>query len=280
MIRRPRQVKSTSFFPKLLPPELTSWGTPALSFVGRQFLIDLLFDNPQQVSSIPYDLQCSFKSCLQSTMQPSTRPSNTTTDKPMVEGTSPKATPGKEPRGLRWRSSLGFVTFGAIFLSTVSDQGPNMTFLSDSCTAWCVSTPMNILNLGLTVPRTGILTDLLVYSLIIPVIPYQLEALGYDDVGSKISWLLVAYACLSLLLNFSLLIRTVPVWGVSIVYPLGSSLLRGLPQPQNPPARRPHCPRRLSNNVHRSSCLLAHDHCSLPRGSKLYSDLDYRPGHQ
>jgi len=70
---------------------------------------------------------------------------------------------------------------------------------------------------------------LLVYSLIIPVIPYQLKSLGYDDIGSKISWLLVVYACLSFSLNFSLLIRFAPVWGDGIVNPAGSSLLRGLP---------------------------------------------------
>ena len=55
--------------------------------------------------------------------------------------------------------------------------------------------------------QTGILTDLLVYSLIIPVIPYQLEALGYDDIGSRVSWLLVAHVCVSTSLNFQLLIQ-------------------------------------------------------------------------
>jgi hypothetical protein len=52
----------------------------------------------------------------------------------------------------------------------------------------------------------GLLTDLLVYSLIIPVIPYQLEALGYDGIGAKVSWLLVAYVCPSVCLSSSLLI--------------------------------------------------------------------------
>jgi hypothetical protein len=49
--------------------------------------------------------------------------------------------------------------------------------------------------------ETGILTDLLVYSLIIPVIPYQLAALGYDGIGAKISWLLVAFVCLTMSLK-------------------------------------------------------------------------------
>jgi MFS family permease len=43
--------------------------------------------------------------------------------------------------------------------------------------------------------------------LIIPVIPYQLEALGYDGIGAKISWLLMAFVCLSMSSGFSLLIR-------------------------------------------------------------------------
>lgn len=55
--------------------------------------------------------------------------------------------------------------------------------------------------------QTGILTDLLVYSLIIPVIPYQLEALGYDRIGSKISWLLVAFVRVSIPLDCWFLIR-------------------------------------------------------------------------
>ena len=60
--------------------------------------------------------------------------------------------------------------------------------------------PRNISVLGVHVhptPRTGILIDILVYSLIIPVIPYRLEALGYDAIGSKTSWLLVAFVRVS-----------------------------------------------------------------------------------
>jgi len=51
------------------------------------------------------------------------------------------------------------------------------------------------------VSETGILTDLLVYSVIIPVIPYQLVALGYDGIGAKISWLLVAFVRLTMSLD-------------------------------------------------------------------------------
>ncbi|KAF9015431.1 MFS general substrate transporter [Cyathus striatus] len=40
----------------------------------------------------------------------------------------------------------------------------------------------------------GIATDLLVYSIIIPVMPFHLEALGYNDVPSLAGWLLFAYS--------------------------------------------------------------------------------------
>ena len=56
------------------------------------------------------------------------------------------------------------------------------------------------------VSATGFLTDQLTYSLIIPVIPYQLEAFGYDSMGAKISWLFVAFVRPLTLLNRSLLI--------------------------------------------------------------------------
>jgi MFS family permease len=42
---------------------------------------------------------------------------------------------------------------------------------------------------------TGISTDLLVYSCIIPVMPFQLQKLGYSDVSSRVGWLLFAYVC-------------------------------------------------------------------------------------
>jgi len=39
------------------------------------------------------------------------------------------------------------------------------------------------------------MTDLLVYSIIIPVIPFRLEALGYNGVSSLVSWLVFAFVC-------------------------------------------------------------------------------------
>jgi len=41
--------------------------------------------------------------------------------------------------------------------------------------------------------RLGITTDLLVYSMIIPVLPFQLENLKYHNVSSLTGWLLFAY---------------------------------------------------------------------------------------
>ena len=37
------------------------------------------------------------------------------------------------------------------------------------------------------------MTDLLVYSTIIPVLPFQLEHLGYQGVSGLVGWLLFAY---------------------------------------------------------------------------------------
>jgi hypothetical protein len=39
----------------------------------------------------------------------------------------------------------------------------------------------------------GIATDMLVYSTVIPVFPFQLERLGYSHVSSLVGWLLFAY---------------------------------------------------------------------------------------
>lgn len=37
------------------------------------------------------------------------------------------------------------------------------------------------------------MTDALVYSIVIPVLPFQLERLGYDHVSGLTGWLLFAY---------------------------------------------------------------------------------------
>ncbi len=42
-------------------------------------------------------------------------------------------------------------------------------------------------------PNTGTLVDILCFALSIPVIPFQLKALGYKDVASLTGWLMFAY---------------------------------------------------------------------------------------
>ena len=93
----------------------------------------------------------------------------------------------REPWGLRWRSSVWFVTAGALlslppdkmlippqWLASVGVLFEFPTFLSKHVS-------------------TGITTDLLVYSSIIPVIPFQLQHLHYNHVAALTGWLLCAY---------------------------------------------------------------------------------------
>ncbi|GJE87860.1 MFS general substrate transporter [Phanerochaete sordida] len=66
--------------------------------------------------------------------------------------------PGVQPRkpwGLRWRSSVWYVT---------------------------------------AIVGLGVMTDLLVYTIVIPVLPFQLERLGYSNVSGLVGWLLFAYS--------------------------------------------------------------------------------------
>ena len=39
----------------------------------------------------------------------------------------------------------------------------------------------------------GAATDILVYSMIVPIIPFRLQSLGYDGVSGLVGWLLFAY---------------------------------------------------------------------------------------
>ena len=39
----------------------------------------------------------------------------------------------------------------------------------------------------------GVTTDILVYSMIVPIIPFRLQGLGYDGVSGLVGWLLFAY---------------------------------------------------------------------------------------
>lgn len=72
---------------------------------------------------------------------------------------------GRPPLGLTWRSSYWFTTF----------------------------------TVGL-----GIATDLLVYTIIIPVMPFQLQKLGYSAVSALTGWLLFAYSA-------GLVLSTIPI---------------------------------------------------------------------
>jgi DHA1 family solute carrier family 18 vesicular amine transporter 1/2 len=58
---------------------------------------------------------------------------------------------------------------------------------------------------------TGITTDLLAYSIIIPVIPFQLERLKYHKVSALTGWLLCAYVCITTTLLSHLLIESLTV---------------------------------------------------------------------
>ncbi|KAF6766462.1 major facilitator superfamily domain-containing protein [Ephemerocybe angulata] len=58
---------------------------------------------------------------------------------------------------------------------------------------------------------SGIAIDLLVYSIIIPVIPFQLEHLGYENVSALAGWLLFAY-------SGGLLLSTFPIAALSERY--------------------------------------------------------------
>jgi hypothetical protein len=109
-------------------------------------------------------------------------------------------TPGREPWGLRWRASLGFVTLGEYSFLCVPPKLETKSW--NSCNVWYFYSLRSCRGLEAHMgSETGILTDQLVYSLIIPVIPYQLEALGYGGIGAKVSWLLVAFVRSSIPLN-------------------------------------------------------------------------------
>lgn len=80
------------------------------------------------------------------------------------------------PLGLKWRSSAWTVTFIIGLGRSISPQVVQVLYL---------------------IFFTGIAVDLLVYSIIIPVMPFHLERLGYSNVSSLSGWLLFAYASLS-----------------------------------------------------------------------------------
>jgi hypothetical protein len=83
-------------------------------------------------------------------------------------------TVGRRPLGLEWRSSYWLTTL-------VVGSGE---FFDSRAFGW---------RLLITEVFLGIAIDLLVFSIIIPVIPFQLEQLGYEGVSGLAGWLLFAY---------------------------------------------------------------------------------------
>ncbi|KAK0189482.1 MFS general substrate transporter [Armillaria mellea] len=81
------------------------------------------------------------------------RPPSTSSPTDDLPG-GPRGEPLVKPWGWKWRSSYWFITF----------------------VVWL-----------------GVVTDLLVYSMVIPVVPFQLEELGYKRPASLTGWLLFAY---------------------------------------------------------------------------------------
>ncbi|KAJ7139595.1 major facilitator superfamily domain-containing protein [Mycena epipterygia] len=102
------------------------------------------------------------------------------------QNASPASTmvdPGGVPFGLKWRCSFWFATF---------------------------------------IVGLGVATDLLVYSMIIPVMPFQLERLGYHSVSALTGWLLFAYSA-------GLVLFTIPIAMLSERYNIRRSpLIAGL----------------------------------------------------
>jgi hypothetical protein len=94
--------------------------------------------------------------------------------------------------GLQWRASPWFITLGITqyFICALLDA--EKLCLHISCRHGygfgnaLSKFPLNRLPSGIT-------TDFLIYSIIIPVIPFHLQALGYSDVSSLVGYLLFAY---------------------------------------------------------------------------------------
>ena len=94
------------------------------------------------------------------------------------------------PWGLKWRSSVWFITIGSSF----SLPCPRLTYHHTSRRSRFVVSRSSLL-----FPHTlsGITTDLLVYSIIIPVMPFQLEHLQFHSISALTGWLLCAYVRVS-----------------------------------------------------------------------------------
>jgi hypothetical protein len=128
-------------------------GSPAASPLLAQLRHGTTFARPHSSSSPPASLSL-----------PTTPP----------DSMRARASTPKRPWGLRWRSSVWFITAGALAHS-------GSRSLRGAHTAPCA------------VVGIGIATDLLVYSLIIPVLPFRLEELGYKNPSALVGYLLFAF---------------------------------------------------------------------------------------
>lgn len=134
---------------------------------------------------------------------------------------------------------------------------------------------------------TAITTDLLIYSMIVPIIPFRLQSLGYEGVSGLVGWLLFAYVSFpkSLLRTqhpntehpspeHSLYVSDPCICPVCICGQNSSAShsahrlpLREVQEPQNSLAMRPGSTHRLASAPDGGTHILGHG----PRA--------YRPGH-
>lgn len=125
---------------------------------------------------------------------------------------------------------------------------------------------------------SGVMTDLLVYSIVIPVLPFQLEHLGYTKVSSLVGWLLFAYVCFvtfyALLGSYHLMQSAGLVVCQSSLdhnypghhnllhdfgsHPTNCVVLRALQHEDLPAHFRPNNPHWLTNHAHGVSDVLGH----------------------
>ena len=97
------------------------------------------------------------------------------------------------PHGLQWRASPWFITLGIAFPDPIGVYAEwlCLSHISrwDGYVYWDIHTEP----LPLTPSSPGITTDYLIYSIIIPVMPFHLQALGYSDISVLVGYLLFAY---------------------------------------------------------------------------------------
>jgi len=131
---------------------------------------------------------------------------------------------------------------------------------------------------------SGVTTDMIVYSIIIPVVPFQLEHLGYTGISALSGWLIFAFVSNFLCSSIPLLIMFARVQSGGLVVGeshfcrftelmevqsdnTSCSMVRVLQGSQIPLDRRSTIFDRLPNYVHGSSIICSHVYCSSDPGS-------------